>query len=141
SDRADWAAKKAILEQAATQAGKWEESSLQALDLEYHNINPRESLFGALVQMKRIRQLVNESRIADAMTTPPRDTRAMIRGTAIAHFKEAIRTVGWRRLIIKVNEQDHIVELPVTVGNRSIINSASSVEEWLSQLKSLENIR
>ncbi len=139
SDRADWAAKKAILEEAATQAGKWDESRMQALDLEYHNINPKEGLYGALAQMKRTRLLVNEARIADAMTTPPADTRAMIRGSAIARFKDKIRTVGWRRLIITANGQDHSVELPVTVCDRSIINSATSVEEWVQQVKSLEN--
>ncbi len=54
------------------------------MDLEYHNIDPDQSLFYAL-NMERI---TTDLDILDAMTDPPQDTRARVRAKIITEIME-----------------------------------------------------
>lgn len=100
-DRVDWVAKLSLLEDFAFSEGKWKNDVMQALDLEYHNIDKSKSLFHALQDMGLVKELVNDSRVHDAMTTPPQDTRAKIRGDLIRESSNNVKTVCWRRAVLK----------------------------------------
>jgi hypothetical protein len=105
ADRVDWAAKRQILEQV----GGGDTAHFQAVDLEYANLNPDESLFEALVLDGAAQRVVDEMRILDAMSVPPTTTRAYERGTLIRERVDDIRTVGWRRAVLK---SDEVIEFP-----------------------------
>ncbi len=47
-----------------------------ALDLAYHDIDPAEGLYYALVEQGRMQTLVSPEAVVFAMHNPPRDTRA-----------------------------------------------------------------
>ena len=100
-DRVDWVAKLSLLEDFAFSEGKWKNDVMQSLDLEYHNIDKSESLFHSLQDMGLVKELVNDSRVQDAVTTPPQDTRAKIRGDLIRESLDNVKTVCWRRAILK----------------------------------------
>lgn len=69
----DWVAKLKVLEQYVESEGlDWDDDSLHSVDLEYHNIDPAESLFYALPS----RRICSDLDILDAMTVPPQNTRA-----------------------------------------------------------------
>lgn len=104
-DRVDWVAKKQILEQV----GGGEIAHLQAVDLEYANLDPDESLYDALGADGAVQRLVDDVRILDAMSTPPSSTRAFERGTLIQEHLHEIRTVGWRRAVL---QSDEVIEFP-----------------------------
>lgn len=79
-DRLDWVAKKKICEQyiEAEQVG-WDDDALHSVDLEYHNIDPAQSLFYGLTP----RRMTKDVELMLALTDPPPDTRAKGRGKLV----------------------------------------------------------
>lgn len=89
-DRIDWVAKKKILEMFIESEGlDWAASALHSIDMEYHNIDPDQSLFGAWKQMNGTRSVCDELDILDAMTDPPQNTRAKGRSAAVKAILDA----------------------------------------------------
>jgi proteasome accessory factor A len=84
ADRLDWVAKLKVLETYREELGAdWGDDALHSVDMEYHNIDPNQGLYHALVRMNRMRRLVSETDILDAVTDPPNDTRAHGRSQVI----------------------------------------------------------
>ena len=75
---------------------KWDEDVLHSLDLEYHNINPREGLFYALQEMDAMQRIVTDERIEEATRVPPQNTRAKARGRVVSDLIER----KWNRYLI-----------------------------------------
>ncbi len=76
-DRIDWVAKRKIVETyMAEESLDWTSDALHSIDLEYHNINPDESLFYAYQEMGKTRRILNDLDVVTAMTDPPQNTRA-----------------------------------------------------------------
>ncbi len=75
------------------------------LDLQYHDIDRRRSVFYKLQQAGRVERMVTDAAILEAMETPPQTTRARLRGEFIRRAKERKRdyTVDWVHL--KLNDQ------------------------------------
>src|SRR5690606_16207899 len=64
SDRLDWVAKKQMLEEFIEAEGTdWNDDTLHSLDLEYHNIDPRKSLYGGLEEMEAVRRVLRDEDI------------------------------------------------------------------------------
>lgn len=83
-DRIDWVAKRRIVERYMEDANVgWDDDSLHSVDLEYHNIDPEQSLFFALQDAGEARRMVDDLDIVDATTQPPSDTRAFGRSRLI----------------------------------------------------------
>lgn len=89
ADRLDWVAKLSLIELFMQEEKvDWDTDMLQSLDLAYHNIDPTKGLYYGLEQQGTIRTLVSEADVLSATRTPPRDTRAVGRGTAISTLIE-----------------------------------------------------
>ena len=99
SDRADWAAKLALLRTYAEDLRRWDQDTMRAVEMEYHDVDPETSLFDVLVGMGRIRTLVDENRIQTAMTTPP-NSRAKHRAKIVSEQADRIEAIGWRRVVV-----------------------------------------
>ncbi|MEQ1823003.1 MAG: proteasome accessory factor PafA2 family protein [Fimbriimonadaceae bacterium] len=83
-DRIDWVAKKLILEDYVRDGNlSWSDDALHSVDLEYHNINPEQSLFHAWQDMGRTQKHVSNLDIIDATTSAPSNTRALGRSQII----------------------------------------------------------
>ncbi|MEO7453310.1 MAG: proteasome accessory factor PafA2 family protein [Fimbriimonadales bacterium] len=77
-DRLDWVAKKKLVEMYMDAEGiDWGDDALHSVDLEYHNIDPRKSLYQGLVETGGVKRVVTENDIANAMSDPPENTRAL----------------------------------------------------------------
>jgi proteasome accessory factor A len=88
-DRLDWVAKKKIVESyMESEKLDWSDDALHSVDLEYHNINPDLSLYGAWCEMNPVRKVVSELDVTMAMTDPPSDTRAKGRAKLIEKILE-----------------------------------------------------
>lgn len=98
ADRLDWPAKLMLLRTYLQEVGREEQGLLQSLDLEYHNLDPQESLFAPLEESGRMRRVVSEEAIRAAMEAAPNNTRARIRGEAIRRFGPQLSAVSWSRL-------------------------------------------
>ena len=134
-DRVDWVAKLAMLNEFAEQEGKWDGHTMQALDLQYHDLDPEQSLFGALEDMGRVRSFSAPNRVLDAMTMAPGNTRAALRGQAVARFGDSIKAVGWRRCVFESGGQRAVGELPVEVDDWQKMQAEVELNGWLDRLK------
>ncbi len=75
------------------------------LDLQYHDISRKRSVFYKLQGAGLVERVVTDAAIAEAVDTPPQTTRARLRGEFIRRAKERKRdyTVDWVHL--KLNDQ------------------------------------
>ncbi|MGH7938499.1 MAG: proteasome accessory factor PafA2 family protein, partial [Chthoniobacterales bacterium] len=111
-DRVDWVAKKELLiELQREEQLAWSDPWLQAIDLEYHNIQLETGLYHELVRQGAMRQLVGEEEIKRAIFTPPSDTRAYFRGRAVARFNAAIKTIQWDEVVFSHQGSEQSVSL------------------------------
>jgi Pup amidohydrolase len=99
-DRVDWAAKKFLLNELQQEEKlEWSDPWLQAIDLEYHNIDFERGLYYELVRQGSIQRVVNEDEIRRAIFSPPETTRAFFRGRAVARFTDQIESIQWNEIV------------------------------------------
>lgn len=85
----DWVAKRQIVEQYIEEEGyEWGDDALYSADLEYHNIDPKQSLFYAWQEMGKTKRLLKDVDIVMAMTDPPQNTRAKGRSKLVEKVLE-----------------------------------------------------
>ncbi|WP_322612357.1 Pup--protein ligase [Dermacoccus abyssi] len=102
----EWVIKRRLLTDYAARHGlELDDPRMAQLDLTFHDIRRGRGLFGMLEKAGRARRLVDDERIATAMTTPPQTTRAKLRGDFVREARAAGRdfTVDWVHL--KLNDQ------------------------------------
>ena len=108
----DWAAKLAMLEQIlASEEEALTETEMQSYDLEWANVDPEASLFDALAAMGSIDTFAPDAALLE---TPPADTRAALRGYAVAHLRDDLLAASWRAVTFRTPDGPRRVELPPT---------------------------
>lgn len=86
----DWVTKWHQLNAFAEQSPQgWADPQLIKVDLAYHHVEPRTSLYESLRKRNRVSTLVDEQRIERAVTEPPPDTRAVGRSRVIRALADA----------------------------------------------------
>jgi len=137
ADRLDWTAKWALVrrfeQRGATQA------KLQAIDLQYADIDPESSLYHALVRKGAMRTMVSAEEIAEAAVHPPEDTRAYFRGCAGEKFAEDLTTSNWQSMLFTVDGQLYRVPLDLLGSHTKadvgeLIETSATTRELLSGL-------
>ena len=112
-DRVDWAAKKFLLNALQEEEKlSWGDPWLQAIDLEYHNVDLERGLYYELVRQNAIRRVVSEDDIKLAIFTPPETTRAFFRGRSVARFNDEIASIQWDEIVFSHNSQSRRIALP-----------------------------
>ena len=87
--RLDWAAKKWFLDALVEEEQlTWDDPWLKSLDLEYHNIDPENSIFYSLQSEGCMRRVITDQQISHAITNAPRNTRARVRGYIMRNLKK-----------------------------------------------------
>jgi len=87
--RLDWAAKKWFLDALVEEEQlEWDDPWLKSLDLEYHNIDPDVGIYYALENEGCMRRIITDQQISQAITTPPTNTRARVRGYIMRNLKK-----------------------------------------------------
>lgn len=137
-DRLDWVAKKFLL--SALQVAErlsWSDPWLQAIDLEYHNIDLEAGLHAELVRQGSMRRFVTEEETKAAIFSPPETTRAFFRGRSVAKFHERIASVQWDEVVFEDDGRSKRVGLPevsVTDQRLAALNGLIRVESDLGAL-------
>ncbi len=141
ADRLDWVAKRQLLTLYAESEGvSWDDSMLFALDLEYHNIDPAEGLYYALVEQGQMRTIVQEEAITHAISHPPEDTRAFIRGMCVQRFASHVESLNWERIVLRNDEQtvrldlSGLVETDLKPLNRRL-TGVESITTFVQEVK------
>ncbi|MBA3962145.1 MAG: proteasome accessory factor PafA2 family protein [Chthoniobacterales bacterium] len=137
-DRVDWMAKKTLLD--ALQAAEhlaWSDPWLQAIDLQYHDIQPDSGLYHELVRQGAMRRLLTEDEIKQAISTPPAETRAYFRGRAVARFNSEIKSIQWDELVFTKEGNRQVIALPEPANDARLeslnaaVRDAASYPEFL----------
>ncbi len=96
SRQLDWVAKHEIMQAYQDRHGcSWSDDRLAALDLQYHDLRPERSLYARL----GMERLIGDDAVRDAVTRPPRSTRAWFRGTCLARWPASVVTANWDSLV------------------------------------------
>ncbi|MBW3557049.1 MAG: proteasome accessory factor PafA2 [Actinobacteria bacterium] len=102
ADQLDWVAKYRLLEGYRDRHGlSWTDSRLAAMDLQYHDVRTEKSLFSRL-PMQRV---VQEDEVIEAMTEPPRTTRAYFRGKCLQRWGSSIAAANWDSLVFDLGAE------------------------------------
>ena len=126
ADRVDWAAKLQLLEAYRERHGlDWDDHRLAAVDLQYHDLRPERSLFARL----DTRRLVGEQDVLDAVTEPPRRTRAFFRGQCLRRWASSVASANWDSLVFDLGT-DPLRRVPMMDPLRG---TAEHVEELLAR--------
>ena len=92
----DWVAKLRLVEAYRDRHGcDWDDPRLAALDLQYHDLRPTKSLFARL----DTEVLVTDDEATEAMTHPPRSTRAWFRGECLRRWPDAVAAANWDSMV------------------------------------------
>jgi len=138
SDRLDWPAKRQMIAEFAGDAGLPNDVGvLQAIDLEYHNVDPDAGLYRAVEHSGAVRRIVSDADILGAVDRPPADTRAFLRGMCISRFGEAVRSVTWSGVSMDVHGRSVLLDMSDMVdGSVAAVNAraarAANLDEFLS---------
>jgi proteasome accessory factor A len=92
----DWVAKYRLIEGYRDRHDlTWDDPRLAAMDLQYHDVRPEKSL-AARVGLERI---TNDAEVIEAVTEPPRDTRAYFRGRCLQKWGSSVAAANWDSLV------------------------------------------
>jgi hypothetical protein len=92
----DWVAKHQLVDAYRERHGlRWSDPKLAALDLQYHDVRPGRSLFARL----NTERLVNDEAVREAVTEPPRTTRAYFRGRCLQRWASSVAAANWDSLV------------------------------------------
>ena len=138
----DWVAKLAVLEGYRQRDGlAWDDPKLSLIDLQYHDLRPRRSLYRRLVDTGRMTRLVSDAEIRSAVADPPEDTRAYFRGRCLAQYAEDVAAASWDSVIFDVPGREALQRVPTMEplrGTRAhvgaLLDSAPTATDLLARL-------
>lgn len=97
----DWIGKRRILRAMAHRDSlTLDHPRLRAIDLQYHDMDLRRSLFSKL----GMKTLCGSQEIEYAINEPPSDTRAFFRGKCISTWPQSISSANWDSVVFDVGE-------------------------------------
>ena len=92
----DWVTKHALLARYADRHGlSWADDRITLVDVLYHDVSRTTGGYNRLAARGRVRTLVSADDVRDAMSCPPRDTRAWFRGHCLAAYPGNLAQVDW----------------------------------------------
>jgi hypothetical protein len=137
-DRLDWVAKRQMLSLFAEAEGvSLDDPAMIALDLAYHDVDPAEGLYYALVEQGRMQTLVSPEAVEHAMHHPPRDTRAAIRALCVQRYPAQVESINWERIVLRNDDQTVRLDLSQLIGDTSDLNRRLTTAETITQFVDL----
>src|SRR5262247_3086699 len=113
SGELDWVAKLELLEGYRNRDGLgWGHPRLQLVDLQYSDVRPERGLYNRLVARGRMRRLVPEAEVTQAVENPPEDTRAYFRGRCLQKYPDAVAAASWDSVIFDIPGHDSLQRVP-----------------------------
>jgi proteasome accessory factor A len=139
SSTLDWVAKYRLLSGYRERHGlAWDDARLAAMDLQYHDVRPERSLFARL----GVERLVSEDEVVEAITEPPRTTRAYFRGKCLQRWAPAIAAANWDSLVFDLGAEP-LRRIPMMEPLRgtadivdTLLDGCSSPAELIARLDS-----
>ncbi len=113
AEELDWVAKLKLLNSYRERDGlAWSDAKLHLIDLQYADLRPEKGLYHRLVKLGRMRRLVEESVVTEAMHEPPHDTRAYFRGRCLSKYADSIAAASWDSVIFDLPGHESLQRVP-----------------------------
>ena len=143
AEHLDWVAKFALLNTFREDEGlRWSDPHIHSLDLAYHNVDPEQGLYYGLDQAGSMRRLVTDARTEAAVSCPPGDTRAFIRGLFVERFGASVRSIGWNGIAFRYKGEDIVFDMnPLVEEDVRLLNEDLSGAETLDEFVAMINRR
>src|SRR5690625_2457728 len=110
----EWIAKLQLLSRLRERDGLgWDDARLQALDLQWSDIRPHKSIYARVAEAQGAERLVAHEDVVAAMTQPPPETRAYLRGEAVRRYGPGVAAAGWQSLVLDVPGEEHLLRIPL----------------------------
>jgi proteasome accessory factor PafA2 len=140
-DRIDWVAKKFLLN-ALREEEKlaWSDPWLQAIDLEYHNLDLDSGLYYELARQGSVRRMVSEDDIRTAIFGPPETTRAFFRGRAVARFNDEVESIQWDEIVFANGAISQRIALPEPAHEARLARLNAAVRNHAQFAEFLRNL-
>ena len=111
----DWVAKLALLERYRERDSlEWGDPRLTAIDIQFSDVRPEKGIFHKLEAAGRITRLTTDEEVRAAVSTPPEDTRAWLRGRTIETLGEHLVSASWDSLVLRLPRAGRIARVPLT---------------------------
>ncbi len=101
ADRLDWCAKLSLITALEAAGGPLPMADLRRLDTAYSYLDPRYSLHRQLLEQGQMLTVASLAEARSALTDPPTDTRARLRGTLVLRFSDSIESMDWDSVVLK----------------------------------------
>jgi hypothetical protein len=103
------------MEHAISQKGlDWDAPEVKHLDHAFSDLDPDAGLYWQYERAGLVERFVADSEIERAMSSPPNDTRAWLRGTILSHTEsDKISDIDWDKIRWKTNRRSGFFGLPV----------------------------
>ena len=132
----DWAAKRAMLDSVMAEEDlDWRDPSLQAYDLEYHNIEREEGLFHALEQMNSVEPQPSIDSLEGMLEEPVQNSRALARGVAVKNLGTSLKNACWRTLVFEIDGELVEVELEPNREYPRQLWNVDNVKTFISMIR------
>jgi Pup amidohydrolase len=134
----DWVAKLKLLNRYRDRDGlDWSDAKLHLIDLQYADIRAGRGLYNKLVGMGQMERLLTDEEVAQAVHTPPADTRAYFRGRCLEQYAERIAAASWDSVIFDLPGRESLQRVPTIDPLRG---SKAHVGELLDRCATAEQL-
>lgn len=108
----EWVGKYQLIKRQKERASlDWSDSRLAAIDLQWADLRPSHGLVYRLAKAGMVTRLVTDEEVERAADVAPTNTRAHVRGWAVAHRRDLVKA-SWTSLVFDPGEGD-LVRFPI----------------------------
>lgn len=147
----DWVTKYVFVRKAQERAGlSWNSDHLKRVEQRYNLLDKEHGAYFALDKAGKIKHLVGEADILQAIPQPPENTRAYFRGKCVEKFGWVIDNIAWDFVKFRVPLPDIWRGIPLRVDlpdplagkevHQHILDELSSFLGSFNRLSDLENV-
>lgn len=109
----EWVAKYQLLSRQKERLGaQWDDPRLKAMDLQWADLRPGKSLVDRLDQAGAVRRLFSPAQVEWAADNAPSNTRAAIRGAAVAQEPSLVQA-SWTSLVTDEPQRGGLIRRPL----------------------------
>ncbi|MDN5716870.1 MAG: proteasome accessory factor PafA2 [Janibacter sp.] len=137
----DWVAKLALLQRYRDRDGlAWDDHRLRAIDIQWSDVRPDKGIFHTLEASGRITRLTSDEDVSAAVSTPPVDTRAWLRGRIVEAFGPQVISASWDSVVLRLPRAGRVARLsmldPLAFGREATeaLVSAGDIDDLVATL-------
>ena len=138
----DWVAKLNLLQRYRERDSmEWGDPRLTAIDIQFSDVRLDKGIFHKLEAAGRMTRLTTDEEVRAAVSTPPSDTRAWLRGRVVDSLGEHVVSASWDSLVLRLPRARRVVRVsmldPLALGRSETeeLLAAGDVDDLIAGLQ------